>query len=396
MTGDTFSKSWIPWEAFGVNPTDVDGWSFATDFGLTVLSPVEFTVSSGGVTVAGPSCWHERIRVADGHLVMRLPLIAKEASRVLLLPPEGRLPATVEAKITAVTHDAGELVAVWRVNGAAQFTVVKGQPISRVVALAGALSPESMENNGLSLRIWRLHPRGVRVCPAEKTLRGDAPTAAMRWCGPFAHANAYGFWVFPPFDLDVVWHGGRSFEHRFESLYTDEDASLVSRLQRPEDRYRYTPRKKIEFGSTLESVVSIWTGCIFQTPPGWSLMIRDPININASAILRVQEAILETDWMPYDIWINLQFIQQDKWVQIRRGEGWPPIAQLVPVPTAAYDPPWRLTDGPLERTSAKGSDLYDKWIDYNYKKWVAKGQKEPATYLRERHLHKGAIGSSHT
>ena len=29
-----------------------------------------------------------------------------------------------------------------------------------------------------------------------------------------------------------------------------DNASLVGRLQRPEDPYRYTPRKKIEFGST--------------------------------------------------------------------------------------------------------------------------------------------------
>jgi hypothetical protein len=340
------------------------------------------------VTVSGDSFWHERIRVTDRHLVMRLPLIAKETSRVLLLPPQGGLPTTVEPKIIAVTHEAGELEAVWRITEAAQFTVLKGQPISRVVALAGAASRESIEDNGLFLRIWRLHPGGVQVCPAEKTLRGSASTAAMRWCGPFAHANAYGFWVFPPFDLDIVWHGGRSFEHRLESLYTDEDAAVVSRLQRPEDRYRYTPRKKIEFGSTLDSVVSIWTGCIFQTPPGWGLMIRDPVNINGSAIFRVQEAILETDWMSYDIWINLLFIQQHKWARIRRGEGWPPIAQLVPVPAAAYDRPWSLTDGPLERTSARGSDLYDRWIDYNYKKWVAKGQKEPATYFHERHFHK--------
>jgi hypothetical protein len=75
--------------------------------------------------------------------------------------------------------------------------VRKGQPVSQVVALAGAIFPETIEDNGFYLRIWRLHPQGVDVCPAEKTLRGGASSAALRWCGPFAHANAYGFWVFP-------------------------------------------------------------------------------------------------------------------------------------------------------------------------------------------------------
>ena len=383
-----------------MTPTEIDGWSFsrgqvndrdlavraASDLGVTVLSPVDFTVDNGVVTVAGSPSWRERIRLVDARLVLRLPLIAREASRVLVLPPEGGLPPQVEPKITTYDHGAGELEVIWQLNGRQPITIRAGQPISQVVALAGALLPEVIEDNGFYLRVWRLHPRGVNICPAEKTLRGDASSAAMRWCGPFAHANAYGFWVFPPVDLDVVWHGGRSFEHRFETLYTDDDASFVSRLQRPEDKYQYIPRRKVEFGSTLESVISIWTGCIFQTPPGWGLMIRDPVNINASTIFRAQEAILETDWLPIDMWVNLLFVQQEKWARIRRSESWPPMAQLLPVPKAAYDPRWRLIDGPMERTTAIGHDLFSRWIDYNYKKWVEKGQKDPATYYRERYL----------
>jgi Family of unknown function (DUF6065) len=265
------------------------------------------------------------------------------------------------------------------------FTVDVGKPLAHVVPIAGVMTAEIVETGDFWLRVWRVHPQGARICPAEKTLRGDATSAATRWCGPFSHANEYGFWVFSPVDLDVVWHGGRSFEHRFESLYTDDDAAVVSRLQRPGEQYRYVPRRKVEFGSTLESVVSIWTGCIFETPPDWGLMIRNPVNINASAIFRAQEAILETDWLPYDIWINLQFVQQDKWARLRRSDGWPPIAQLLPVPREAYDRRWRLAERPLERTSPEGRDLYDRWIDYNHKKWVEKGRKEPATYHHERH-----------
>jgi hypothetical protein len=290
----------------------------------------------------------------------------------------------VEAKITTYDHAAGELEAVWQLNGGEPFTIKAGRSVSKLVALAGAIRPETIESDGFYLRVWRLHPRGVEIHPAEKSLRGDASSAAVRWCGPFAHASAYGFWVFPPVDLDVIWHGGRSFEHRFESLYTDDDASFVCRLQRPEDKYRYIPRRKVDFGSPLESVISIWTGCIFQTPPEWGLMIRDPVNINTSTIFRAQEAILETDWLPYDIWVNLLFLQQGKWARIRRSEGWPPIAQLLPVPRAAYDQQWRLMSGPIERTTAEGRDLFNRWIDYNYKKWLETGQKEPATYHRER------------
>lgn len=407
MIDEVFSQCWVPWEAYGVAPTDIDGWSFirgqatdraasvdaASDFGLTVLSPVAFTVSAEGVAVAGPPSWRERIRLVESRLVMRLPLIPREASRVLIVPPEERLPAHVEAKIASHTHADGEMEVVWQLNGREAFTVRAGQAVARIVAIAGGVVPETMSDNGGFLRVWRVHPQGAHICPAEKTLRGDASSAAMRWCGPFAHANAYGFWVFPPVDLDLVWHGGSSFEHRFESLYTDDDASIVSRLQRPGDPYRYVPRKKVEFGSTLESVVSIWTGCIFQTPPGWGLMIRNPVNVTASTVFRAQEAILETDWLPYDIWINLLFVQQEKWARIRRADNWPPLAQLLPVPRSAYDQRWPLIAGALERTTAEGQDLFSRWLDYNHKKWVEGGQKEPATYHRQRRLaEKRAVG----
>jgi hypothetical protein len=398
VVDELFSQSWAPWEAYGVTPTDIAGWSFfrgrtddrhravraASDLVLTVLSPVDFTVANDAASVAGPPSWHDRIRLDDSRLIFRLPLIARAESQVLVLPPGGIPAVQAEFKMAVYDRTSGELELIWQLNAGERFTVRTGQPLAQIVALAGALRPDVMKSQGLSLRIWRLHPQGIRICPAEKTLRGDASSGAMRWCGPFTHANSYGFWVFSPVDMDVIWHGGRSFEHRFQSLYTNDDVPFVSRLQRPKDSYRYSVRKKVDFGSVLESVVSIWTGCVFQTPPGWSLMIRNPVNINASEIFRAQEAILETDWLPYDIWLNLLFVQQGKWARLRRSDGWPPIAQLLPVPRIAYDRQWGLVDGPIERTTVEGSDLFERWLDYNTKKWVKSGQKDPATYHRER------------
>jgi hypothetical protein len=110
-------------------------------------------------------------------------------------------------------------------------------------------------------------------------------------------------------------------------------------------------------------------------------MIRNPVNINASEVFRAQEAILETDWLPMDIWLNLLFVQQGKWAQLRRSDGWPPIAQLLPVPRIAYDEQWRLVDGPMERNTVEGSDLFARWLDYNEKSGskAARGIRRPIT-----------------
>lgn len=232
------------------------------------------------------------------------------------------------------------------------------------------------------VRVWRLHPGGVRVEAADRTLQGDAPSGAVRWCGPFTHANGYGFWLYSPVDIDIVWHGGRSFEYELLGGYGAEDYAFVKQLQSPADKYQYAPRTKLDPGRVFEGIFSVWTGCAFQTPPGWALMMRSPINKATSPVLKVQEGILETDWLAYDIWMNLQFVQQSRRVSLRR-DGWP-VAQIIPVRREGYDRRWQLIDGPFERETPEGEAFYQRWIDYNHKKWVEKTRKEPYTYHSER------------
>src|SRR5690348_4713172 len=50
-------------------------------------------------------------------------------------------------------------------------------------------SPTSLPVNDRNLKVWRLHPQSCPIVPAEKTLHGTANRAAVRWCGPFTHAN---------------------------------------------------------------------------------------------------------------------------------------------------------------------------------------------------------------
>ncbi len=257
----------------------------------------------------------------------------------------------------------------------------------RTESLPLAAAEQFAHGSGGLIRVWRLHPEGAQIVAADKTLMGDAPTGAVRWCGPFTHANAYGFWLYPPLDIDITWHGGRSFEYEIINGYSDADYEHMHSLQAPEDSYQYDPREKVEAGSVFEGIFSIWTGCAFQTPPGWALMVRSVINKPVSPVFKVQEGILETDWLPYDIWMNLQFVQQNKKVSLRRNNIASPVAQIVPVPRQAYDRPWELTESMMERSTPEGEAFYQSWLAYNYKKWVKNDRKEPSTYNTERARH---------
>jgi hypothetical protein len=254
--------------------------------------------------------------------------------------------------------------------------------------------------SGLELKVWRLHPAGCRIVPAEKTLNRTANRGAVRWCGPFTNANRAGWWVFPPVDVDIVWRGGSEFEWELLTPYTNADSHLIRLLLRGEEEHygvdRWCPaegRTKFSWGLVEAGVVQLWTGCIFQTPPGWGLQLRSPVNVPPRAC-HVMEAILETDWLQYDIWLNLMFDRKDEVVRLRRDD-WPPIAQLVPVPREAYDSGWSLAEETANRNSPEADRVFEYFADYNRKKFAGSGTdprtehgdpalKDSSVYFKER------------
>jgi hypothetical protein len=248
------------------------------------------------------------------------------------------------------------------------------------------------------LKIWRLHPQGVRLEPADKTLAGTAHPEGVKWCGPFTNANKYGFWLYPPMDIDFMWKGGNEFEHKVLNPWKGEEIDLVRGLIKDEDVEDYQKflrsfggRLKVDFGRVEPNICQMWTGCIFQTPPGWALLIRSPINLNMDAPYRIQEGILETDWLTYDIWINIAVQQKNLPIQLRRDQ-WPPLAQIVPVPKDAYDKEWTFTEEIINRDSEESNRIYTSWGDYNFKKYVRmmhEKEKDSGTYYKERARHLG-------
>lgn len=256
-----------------------------------------------------------------------------------------------------------------------------------------------MATEDFTLKVWRAHPSAARLVRAEKTLNGTANPGGVRFCGPFTNANAAGWWIFPPVDIDIVWQGGSEFEHELLTPYDDTDGHLVRFLADKADLEhinqwsRTGGRTKFTWGLVDKGVAQIWTGCIFETPPGWGLQIRSPVNFPPRGC-HVMEAMLETDWLQYDIWLNLVFDRPGEVVQLRRDE-WPPIAQLVPVPRDTCSVRWRMEEETINRNSPEAERVFRYWLEYNQKKFAGNGTtpvqpsdppafKDPTTYYKER------------
>jgi hypothetical protein len=251
-----------------------------------------------------------------------------------------------------------------------------------------------------TLKVWRLHPRGVRIVPADPTLDGKAPLSARQYCGPYIHANGAGFYLHSPIDIDLSLDPDRTFPWIWTihgDGYTDDEVEIAKtmRLNHPSFKPEFLKRRTKLFlsGDDNEPIntAQIWTGCIFQTAPGWSLMVRSPINRNLDAPFRIQEAILESDWNLYDIWLNLEFVRFGVEAKIRRdGE---PIAHLLPIPRQSYEN-WRLQDRMMSPEDDEAQQVFDVWIDYNWEKFHSRqdGTKEQRTYARRRKRLRDHVG----
>lgn len=262
----------------------------------------------------------------------------------------------------------------------------------------------------LRLEVWRLHPRGVRLAPADKRLLGEAPPAALKWCGPFTYASEAGWWLYPPLDIDITYRPPADgagydekfdsnpdtfalkrlagcFEHQLVGECAHEEARVIRKMLRARHRFRGERRQHYSLGDVEMNVASLWTGCIFKTPPGWCLHLRSPINLAYDEPFRVQEAILETDWMPYDVWLNLKFFEYDRCARLRRDQHYP-LAQLVPVPRASFAGEWGFTDHVISRVGddkEQAGRVFDEWNEYNFRKWGGEAaEKDSATYRKER------------
>lgn len=233
----------------------------------------------------------------------------------------------------------------------------------------------------MNLKIWRLNPKGIRLEKAEKTLHGNANEAGVKFCRPYSSCNALGWWVFSPVDLDIIWRGGKIFEHKLLEPWPNVEHDLVNSLTNEKDNVKvddFCPasgRSHLTIGAVDDGIVQIWTGCIFKTPPGWCLQIRSPINCNPQPYY-VMEGILETDWMQYDIWINLVFTEKDKLIQIRKNQ-WPPLAQLIPTRRESVDGDWQIgSDKNVNREEAEDNEVFEYWMQYNHKKYSCGGRQK--------------------
>lgn len=227
-----------------------------------------------------------------------------------------------------------------------------------------------------TIQIWRLHSQGCRVTKADGTLGGEAPESARKYCGPFIQANRAGFYLYSPVDVDITWHGSDDWSCTpGTAFWSDDELIQVNAMSAGEhslhEMRAFLPRTKLFLPGVSNEprhTAQLWTGCIFQTEPGWALWLRNPINRGYEAPFHIEEAILETEWLHQDIWLNLRFLVPDQKAILRRNG--PPIAHLVPIPCSALEG-WECVEKQFDPHEAGAREVFEWWRGYNMEKFCS-------------------------
>ncbi len=174
---------------------------------------------------------------------------------------------------------------------------------------------------------------------ADRFAAGTLPMRAARYCDAVTSATGFGWYLFPPMDLSLMWDGSEVFWS-----YADMPEWMpLESAQFPgqSDRFDSAAPAAAQgcsppfLTALLEpGVVQLWSGLFARSHPGWSLLVRPPANLPAGGGFSIYEGIIETDRWFGPLFTNLRLTRSHTPIRLRADY---PIAQIQPLPRAAYD-----------------------------------------------------------
>lgn len=193
------------------------------------------------------------------------------------------------------------------------------------------------------VEFFRMLPQSRAPKRADRSAAGYLPSRAMRYCDPLTSATGFGYWVFPPMDMSLMWDGEQVFwSYGAAKGWLPLSGTAAGAVQFPNYAAAFDAIAPAElrgysppFLTALPELggVQIWTGLLAKTCPGWSLSVRPPVNLPAIPGLVAWEGIIETDFWFGPLFTNVRLTHTDAPVRLRANV---PLLQLQPIPQVAY------------------------------------------------------------
>ena len=193
------------------------------------------------------------------------------------------------------------------------------------------------------VEFFRMIPHGRPPKRADRSAAGSLPSRAQRYCDALTTATGFGYWVFLPMDVRLLWTGDTviwSYGDDPTWLPLSETASGAVQFPNFEEIFDAAAPPALRgysppFITALHEAgqIQIWTGLLARTKPGWSLSIRPPVNLPPPPGVAAWEGLVETDIWFGPLFTNIRLTKTDTPVTLRAHV---PFIQGQPVPQIAY------------------------------------------------------------
>ncbi len=188
-------------------------------------------------------------------------------------------------------------------------------------------------------RFYRLIEQARPPQRADRSALGTLPTRAYRYCEALTSAASFGWYVFPPMELRLIWDGAEVFWHHAGAadwLPLQPSAQYPNQVDRfdqaaPEGLRGCAPPMLTALPEP--GTVQVWTGLMARAAPGWSLLVRGPANLPGPGGYAVYEGIVESDRWFGPLFTNLRLTRTG--VPVRLAADFP-LLQVQPLPRIAY------------------------------------------------------------
>ena len=189
-----------------------------------------------------------------------------------------------------------------------------------------------------AIRFHRIYPKALPLLKADPSALSTLPTAAFQFCEPVRTASSYGWYVFPPMDLRLRWDGADVFYmtedgwQTLSSAHLDSDYLDYWNRCAPEDLLDRAPPFLTHL--FVPGVVQIWSGFLVSSKPGWSIVVRPPVNLVQNRSFCCFEGIVETDsFKPCPLFVNIKLISTEREIVLPKIK---PLFQVQPLHQSSY------------------------------------------------------------
>jgi hypothetical protein len=173
---------------------------------------------------------------------------------------------------------------------------------------------------------------------ADRSVAGTIPTRAFRYCDAITSASGFGWWIYNPLEVQLIWTGDAIYwrceeQPEWLELRSIQLPGLIERFNRvaPLEAADCVPPFLAAFPEP--GLMQVWTGTMALTQPNWSLLVRSPANYPKQDGYTAYEGIIETDEWFGPLFINLRLTRTDTPITLRTDI---PLMQIQPIPRMAY------------------------------------------------------------